>query len=305
MVAVQNSTASDVTPPSSGGPSPAARLSAQGIGQAALVATGLGVVLASAGGGLAGWAYAPHFQDTDGDRINNADDGCADDKEDKDGFEDQDGCPDPDNDGDGIRDADDRWPDDQGGRLDTDHDGVLDSFDSCAKEPGPPENKGCPDNDQDRDGLVDRIDNCPVEPGPPENSGCPLEKKQLVVMTDQKLEIKERVFFQSGSDVIEMKSFALLNNIAAVLNAHPEIKKIRVEGYTDNVGSPELNAVLSGKRAASVKKYLVEVNGIADARLDSIGYGMQNPIASNDTEEGRAKNRRVEFVIADETAPAK
>ena len=144
--------------------------------------------------------------------------------------------------------------------------------------------------------MVDRLDNCPDEPGPPENGGC--AKKQLVVLTDAKLEIKDKVFFKTNSDVIEKKSFALLDNVAAVLQAHPEIAKVRVEGHTDNVGDPAYNKDLSGRRAASVRKYLVG-KGVVDARLDSAGFGMERPIAKNDDDAGRSQNRRVEFMIVE------
>jgi outer membrane protein OmpA-like peptidoglycan-associated protein len=258
--------------------------------------------------------------DDDKDGIADASDGvngaCKKQAEDKDGFEDGDGCPDDDNDKDGVKDADDKckdvaedrdeFEDDDGcPDFDNDKDGFADEADgpggSCKNEAGPKANKGCPDKDRDGDTVVDRLDNCPDEPGTPENGGC--KAKQLVVITDAKLEIKERVYFKTARDVIESKSFALLDNVAAVLKAHPEITKIRVEGHTDDVGDDATNKDLSNRRAASVKRYLIEKGGVDAARLDAQGFGEEKPVAKNDTEEGKQENRRVEFVIVNEDAP--
>ena len=246
-------------------------------------------------------------EDNDKDGIADDKDACKDVPEDKDGFEDEDGCPEDDNDKDGIKDADDKCkdtPEDKDGFVDedgcpdddNDGDGLADASDQCPNEPGPKTNKGCPDKDRDGDTVVDRLDNCPDEPGPPENGGC--AKKQLVVLTDAKIEIKDKVYFKTNSDVIEKKSYALLDNVAAVLQAHPELAKIRVEGHTDNVGDAAYNKDLSGRRAASVKKYLAG-KGIPEARLDSAGFGMERPVAPNDNEQGRSQNRRVEFLIVE------
>jgi outer membrane protein OmpA-like peptidoglycan-associated protein len=83
-----------------------------------------------------------------------------------------------------------------------------------------------------------------------------------------------------------------------VLVATPRIKKVRVEGHTDNVGKAKKNTQLSQKRADAVKKYLVS-KGVEDARLEAIGFGPDKPIADNATDEGKEANRRVEFVIVE------
>lgn len=211
-------------------------------------------------------------RDRDGDGIDDDKDTCPDDPEDKDGFDDQDGCPDLDNDGDGFADKKDR----------------------CPNEAGPKENQGCPDTDRDGDGVVDRLDNCPDEAGPADNAGC--VKKQLVRLQAEKIEILDKVFFKTGQDVIENKSFPLLDNVAEVLNKHPEIAHIRVEGHTDNTGSDATNRDLSDRRAKAVVKYLTN-KGVAADRVVGQGYGPERPVADNGTDEGRAANRRVEFVI--------
>jgi outer membrane protein OmpA-like peptidoglycan-associated protein len=270
-------------------------------------------------------------RDRDGDGIFDRADRCPDQPEDKDGFEDADGCPDPDNDKDGVLDADDRCinipglaelagcPDQDGDGIadlddrcptlaedkdgfedadgcpdpDNDKDGIVDAADACPLVPGPVENHGCPDTDRDGDSVVDRLDNCPDEKGPPENQGCP--RKQLVKITDDKLEILESVYFKTDRAEIEPRSFALLDNVAAVLKTHEQLR-IQVEGHTDSQADDDYNLKLSQRRAESVTTYLVQ-KGIAPSRLTPIGFGEERPIADNNTKEGRAQNRRVVFTI--------
>jgi outer membrane protein OmpA-like peptidoglycan-associated protein len=251
--------------------------------------------------------------DADKDGIPDATDQCPSEAEDFDRFEDEDGCPDPDNDGDGILDADDKCPseaedidgfEDADGCPDPDNDGdgILDVDDKCPNEAGPPENKGCPDPDRDGDGVPDRVDNCPDEPGTLENQGC--QAKQLVVIGDGQLEILEKVFFKTGSAKLQKRSWALLDNVAAVLIAHPEIKKIRVEGHTDATGSLKYNMILSKKRANTVVRYLVGRGQVNQSRLVAQGFGPKRPLVPNArTNEERALNRRVEFHIVKKAAP--
>ena len=214
--------------------------------------------------------------DTDGDGILDVDDACPNDPEDIDGFQDEDGCPDFDNDADGILDVDDACPD----------------------EPGPPENNGCPDPDRDGDGVPDRIDNCPDEPGPVENQGCPEE--QLVVIEDGKLEILDKIYFNTDSATLQPRSYAVLDNVAEVLNAHPEIPIVRVEGHTDSTGSAPYNMRLSQRRAESVVRYLVDKGAVDENRLIAEGFGETRPIVPDaTTKQQLARNRRVEFHIAE------
>ena len=91
-------------------------------------------------------------------------------------------------------------------------------------------------------------------------------------------------------------SFPLLNKVAEVIIAHPRLKRIRVEGHTDNAGGDKYNTTLSTRRAAIVKNYLIGT-GVAPARVTSKGFGFRKPKASNATPRGRAINRRVEFII--------
>lgn len=218
--------------------------------------------------------------DSDGDGIHDSLDKCPQEPEDKDGFEDEDGCPDPDN----------------------DKDGVLDVVDKCPLEPGPADNAGCPDPDRDGDGIPDRIDNCPDEKGSLANHGC--AAKQLVVINNGKIELVDAVYFRTDKDVIEQRSFGILDNVAKVLSAHPEIANVRVEGHTDNRGGEAHNQELSQRRANAVVKYLAK-KGVDKARLVPLGFGQSKPIADNATTEGRATNRRVEFVIVSDAIDVK
>jgi outer membrane protein OmpA-like peptidoglycan-associated protein len=182
---------------------------------------------------------------------------------------------------------------------DDDGDGVPNSKDLCPKVPGKPELDGCPD--RDGDGIPDREDRCPDEPGPAENAGCPLpESEPLVELQSQRLTLNDSIHFDTGLDTIKAESNGMLNQVAALINQHTELSRIRVEGHTDTVGGAAYNQDLSARRAASVVRYLVS-KGVAGGRLEAAGYGYDRPIASNETALGRARNRRVEFTILSST----
>jgi outer membrane protein OmpA-like peptidoglycan-associated protein len=185
---------------------------------------------------------------------------------------------------------------------DRDGDGIVDADDACPDVPGiattDPKTNGCPpDPDRDKDGILNDQDACPDEPGPanpdPKKNGCP----QAVVRNNQ-IVILEQVKFATASAVILPASDALLNAVLNVFVAHPEIKKVSVEGHTDNVGAPPYNKKLSGQRAAAVVAWLTK-RGLDPSRLTSAGFGMEKPIDTNGTSEGRQNNRRVEFHIVD------
>jgi outer membrane protein OmpA-like peptidoglycan-associated protein len=247
--------------------------------------------------------------DWDGDGIANKDDVCPTHPEDRDQFEDTDGCPDPDNDDDKILDVEDSCPLVPGEERfagcpppDADKDGVLDPDDACPQEPGPVERKGCPARDTDGDGVLDEVDSCVNEPGPAENQGCPEQEKQLVQITKEKLVILDKVYFDTNKATIKAVSFPLLDQVARVLMEHPEVARVRVEGHTDSRGKDQKNMVLSQGRADSVRTYLIG-KGVADDRLTAVGFGETQPIEPNSTTSGRAKNRRVEFIIVSEGTP--
>ena len=181
--------------------------------------------------------------------------------------------------------------------ADRDGDGVPDSVDRCPDEKGPKELEGCPDTDGD--GVPDIDDKCPLEPGPAQNDGCPLGDEPVVEIQAERLSLRDMIQFDFGRDTIRPESNHILDDIAAILANHPEIALVRIEGHTDIVGSAAYNQGLSERRARAVLNALV-ARGVASSRLVSAGYGFTRPIATNDTALGRAKNRRVEFVIVHE-----
>jgi len=230
--------------------------------------------------------------DTDGDGIVDYLDKCPDVK----GLAKLEGCPDTDNDG--IADADDQCPntpanvkvDANGCPIDTDGDGIADYLDKCPTVKGLESLEGCPD--RDGDGITDNLDKCPDVKGTVENKGCPEIKKEVKDVFQKAL---QGIQFETGKDVIRPTSFPILNNVVTIMKENKEYNLI-INGHTDNVGKPESNMVLSQKRADAVKAYLIK-NGVEANRLKSFGYGDTKPVADNNNTAGRAKNRRVEFVV--------
>ena len=216
------------------------------------------------------------FADHDGDGIPDVRDKCPNEPEDKDGFEDEDGCP----------------------ELDNDQDGLLDAGDKCPNEPedvdGFEDEDGCPELDNDRDGVPDASDRCPNEAGPGTSDGCP-PKFEHITVTQEKIELKQAIFFQTGKAVIMPNSYGILDEVAAALLGRPSVL-VRIEGHTDNRGGHAYNLRLSQARADSVRAYLVG-KGISSDRLEAKGYGPDQPIDNNMTAAGRERNRRVEFMI--------
>jgi len=100
--------------------------------------------------------------------------------------------------------------------------------------------------------------------------------------------------FDTGKSNIKPESMGIIEQIAAVLKAHPELK-VSIEGHTDNVGTPQSNKTLSQQRARSVVNAVAQ-KGIAADRMTAVGWGQEKPVADNRSEEGQAKNRRVEVV---------
>jgi outer membrane protein OmpA-like peptidoglycan-associated protein len=222
-----------------------------------------------------------HVGDRDGDGIPDDIDACPDEPEDHLGNDPSDGCPIPkDRDGDGIPDSVDKCPDQP-----EDKDGVDDE-------------DGCPEDDQDKDGIPDAQDACPKVPGKPnpdpKKNGCP-----LVTLEGEGLRVLDQIHFAFGSATILPDSFPTLQAVANVLTQYPGIKRMSIDGHTDNRGSAVLNKQLSQSRANSVMKWLTD-HGIKPDRLEAHGYGLEKPIADNNTDEGRQINRRVEFRILQE-----
>jgi fimbrial isopeptide formation D2 family protein len=176
-----------------------------------------------------------------------------------------------------------------------DEDEVPDEDDACPDEDGIVEMRGCPPKDSDGDTVWDHQDNCPSEPGPTDNQGCPVTEKQLVAIQKDRIEIRDTVYFDFDKATIQPRSFPLLDQVARVLLEHPEIVAVTIEGHTDARGSAEYNRDLSQRRAEAVRDYFVQ-KGVASERMKALGFGEDRPLRSNDTDEGRAANRRVEFI---------
>jgi outer membrane protein OmpA-like peptidoglycan-associated protein len=161
----------------------------------------------------------------------------------------------------------------------------------------PPPPPPPPPTDRDGDTIVDPEDGCPDTAGPPNvdptRNGCPVAH-----IEGGQIRIREQVKFKTNSAVILKESNYILVSLVKILTEHPEIKKMRVEGHTDAQGKAKANKKLSQKRAASVVKWLTKY-GINKSRLSSEGWGQERPLATNNTDEGRRENRRVEFHIVE------
>ncbi len=225
-------------------------------------------------------------KDSDGDGITNKNDKCKNQPEDMDGFMDEDGCP----------------------EFDNDNDGILDSLDSCPNKPedmdGFEDENGCPDFDNDDDKILDSDDSCPNKKEIinqfEDEDGCPDEKPVVKkVIEEIKEEIAEipvkQIAFELGSAELTTESMDIISILTQFLQKWDSIS-IEVQGHTDTSGNPVYNKVLSQQRAESVVEALMEM-GISKDRLIPVGYGQEEPIASNETREGRIQNRRVEIVV--------
>jgi OmpA-OmpF porin, OOP family len=225
-------------------------------------------------------------KDTDGDGLVDSLDACPTEP----GIVALNGCPDKDRDG--IADKDDKCVEVAGiARYqgcpipDTDADGVNDEEDKCKDVAGVARYQGCPVPDTDADGVNDEEDKCPTEKGPADNNGCPTLAQFNFNANN--------VQFVSGKSALTTKAKLELDKAAKILAEHPTLK-ISIEGHTDNTGKAATNQILSEKRAAAVKTYLVK-KGVTEDRLTTAGFGADKPIADNKTAKGKAENRRVEF----------
>jgi len=137
----------------------------------------------------------------------------------------------------------------------------------------------------------------PVEPPPkpPE----PAAPKRVEVKQDR-IEILEKIQFETNKALIKPESGSLLDEITNVVKQNAQIQRLSIEGHTDSTGADKHNQMLSEQRAAAVRDYLVQ-HGVATERLSSRGWGKTKPIGDNSTATGREENRRVEFVIVEQT----
>ena len=178
---------------------------------------------------------------------------------------------------------------------DRDRDGIINERDACPDDPGLEKYDGCPDRDGDE--IPDREDDRPDEPGPASNNGCPLEEP-LAQLEAGMISLRASITFAYDRAIIRNVSHPVVDRVASILLAHPELKRIRVEGHTDSEGASDYNRRLSQMRAESVMNALIE-RGVAKERLEAKGFGEDAPISTNETARGRAANRRVMFIIVE------
>ncbi len=128
-------------------------------------------------------------------------------------------------------------------------------------------------------------------------------KNPLAKLTDKSINIRRNINFATGSDEINPNSFPILEEVADVLIRNPHVKVVEVQGHTDDRGGRQMNQTLSEKRALAVRLWLID-HGIDESRLTSNGFGPDRPKVPNITAAGRARNRRVEFIIMEKTEPS-
>jgi outer membrane protein OmpA-like peptidoglycan-associated protein len=128
-----------------------------------------------------------------------------------------------------------------------------------------------------------------------DEDGCPDQRPTATVQATQ-IQINERLFFDFDLATLQARSYPILDEVVRVLREHPELRRIRIEGHTDEQGTAEHNATLSRDRARTVRRYLID-HGIDHRRLTARGYGSTRPAVEGSTEEAHAQNRRVLFMI--------
>lgn len=171
--------------------------------------------------------------------------------------------------------------------ADSDGDGVPDAQDSCSNSPAGAkvDANGCP-LDSDKDGVADHQDKCPDT-----KAGATVDSSGCYEMLKQEVAIDLNIQFASGKAEIQGDARSEIQRVADFMQKYPNVN-VTIEGHTDNRGNPTKNKQLSQTRAEAVKTELVKL-GVEPARLNAVGYGADRPIADNNTEAGRAKNRRV------------
>jgi len=204
-----------------------------------------------------------------------------------------------DTDDDGVMDELDKEPETpkeaevygSGIAIDTDKDGIPDYKDRCHLIPGTEANEGCPE-DKDGDGIFDIDDVCPEIRGTIEYLGCPKDDTSDDV-TKRIFLLSKSIYFKTDSDIIKGDSYSILNEIANIMLEYPKTQ-FKIDGHTDDRAPAYYNMNLSERRATSVLSYLTN-KGVNTYRLYSEGFGEENPTHSNNTEQGRKFNRRVEI----------
>jgi outer membrane protein OmpA-like peptidoglycan-associated protein len=239
---------------------------------------------------VAGAAENRGCADSDGDSIVDFEDACPNIA----GSLEFQGC--ADKDGDKIPDGEDLCPEVRGtsatdGCPDDDGDGIKNSVDLCPAFAGTAKFGGCPDSDGD--GIIDKEDDCPALKGIKPNKGCPEVNAEVKRKLDV---IFQNLLFATNSANIDPTSLDDLDELVKIMSEDDDLR-LSIEGHTDNRGNNDYNLELSRLRAEAVKQHLVN-GGISASRIKAVGYGETRPITTNDTANGRLKNRRVELNIS-------
>ena len=240
-------------------------------------------------------------QDMDNDGFADNNDACPTEA----GIAQTNGCPDRDEDY--IADRVDRCPniagvETFGGCPDTDADMIPNSEDACPEIAGVEEFNGCAEaqtsdakpvaisdiKDTDDDGVINKIDNCVYRAGVPSNNGCPIVAADIEQETTL---IFNNIYFATDSAEIHESSEEHLDDLAEIMKDDEDLL-LHVDGYADSRSTDAYNMELSIDRAEAVEEYLVE-QGIDDSRITTEGHGENQPIATNETQFGKSKNRRV------------
>jgi outer membrane protein OmpA-like peptidoglycan-associated protein len=256
--------------------------------------------------------------DADGDGLDDADDRCPAEAEDRDGFEDADGCPDLDDDGDGVPDSADRCrleAEDRDGFEDADGcpdpdddgDGVADGADRCPRQAedrdGFEDADGCPDPDNDGDAIPDADDFCPeareTVNGWRDADGCPDQPPPPPARLDEdgRVRFARPLRFEPGGAVLDGPSRQALTALSGLIAARKDVRALEVAAFWDDGGAPAERLAATAARAEAVKALLVGASGLQAHQIVAVGMGDALPLAGNDTAEGRARNRRVEVRV--------
>jgi len=174
--------------------------------------------------------------------------------------------------------------------ADKDADGITDAHDACPEVAGVYATNGCPDSD--KDGVPDLEDHCPHTPGLMSNRGCPAVAKEVQDVMTKAL---KGVGFEYSKSALLKTSLPVLDEVVRVMKQNPDYR-LEISGHTDNIGDEAKNLILSEERAQTVAAYLVS-KGVEFERINAKGYGEARPKTTNDSLEGQAINRRVEFEI--------
>ncbi|CAN5358721.1 hypothetical protein BH11MYX1_BH11MYX1_16640 [soil metagenome] len=272
-------------------------------------------------------AGAPGRNDKDGDGIPDSVDGCPDEPEDRDGYQDEDGCPDLDNDGDGIPDQADQCPnepEDKDGIQDTDgcperdndNDGIPDSLDKCPNEAedkdGFDDADGCPDLDNDGDGIPDQDDKCPNDPetvnGSEDEDGCPdVRATTAPEERPDRIDLKGQPLAFDRTNRLTPGAKALLVQVATIIKQRKLVIRVEVHlALGTKSQNPNVVAAQKRKDKQSAQKRATDVldfligQGVPQPQLQAVAIGSERPLSSNPSD---VINERIDLIKAPQGTP--